>query len=149
MLWSVSSERWQIWCTIGSGLILVVGLLCCPKRWINTMMQSIHLQWIYKNETERRPRWQETIKWWIWMSGWIWQEGKRTLANTQRWMWMIWSRSLRKKTPTRRGRSITQNGANNPHQDRIRPCRKQNHQTGGSEKTLFEARDFESIKNDL
>ena len=62
---------------------------------------------------------------------------------------MIWSRSLRKKTPTRRGRSITQNGANNPHQDRIRPCRKQNHQTGGSEKTLFEARDFESIKNDL
>ena len=45
--------------------------------------------------------------------------------------------------------SITQNGANNPHQDRIRPCRKQNLQTGGSEKTLFEARDFESIKNYL
>ena len=44
-----------------------------------------------------------------------WQGGKRTLANTQRWKWMIWSRSLRRKrTTTPRGRSITQNGATNP-----------------------------------
>ena len=38
-----------IWYTIGLGLIVVVRLLCCPKRWINTTTPSIHLQkWMDK-----------------------------------------------------------------------------------------------------
>ena len=103
------------------------------------------------SSTKMNPRMPTTTRN-IWTSGWIWQGGKehsQISRGESEWygqgLWEEKKQLHREEgVQLKMEQSILQN-----RQDRIRWCWKQNLQTGRIEQTVFETRDFESIKNYL